>query len=522
MVSTIRFDRASRDRVFDDLARIIDPQRVHIALEGDVHDLAIDVDLEIADGRLIIAKSGSVTGARAMLRLALASNGELTLITSARPAQPLESYPRLVGQLAEAEASAMTLSGMLASCGGLDGVLAADLNALMTQLATLPDAASSVLRLADGSRTVAAILRDSPHDEMLTARILQRLVSSSLLTLSSTDAESLIVSVRSDEPQRPTAQKATAFETAYDSMSVLPTEDELEGAGVEADVHHWLENEQAPEALLSDAGFTEAFTQPPRSAPRPGPQPPRPPPVSMPSRPAARPALEAPLPLPEEQDEEQDSAVLEQAGLESRSPNRAILIGALVALAFVILLMSRRSGHKDEEEETNIPPVVTSTRAPTPPVLAITATKTATVATSTPAVSRALVTLRTAPPIAGPDAPEEVRRAESLLNDGKYAEAGKLLDALRAKRANDPAVWVLSGQHAVDSGGKLSIASERAEHALSIDPKFYRAWVLKGSVLQFLGKRKQAAEAYNRAVKLEPDHAMSPELRTIVDGLEKS
>src|SRR5262249_10200060 len=111
---------------------------------------------------------------------------------------------------------------------------------------------------------------------------------------------------------------------------------------------------------------------------------------------------------------------------------------------------------------------------------------------------------------------------ETLLNDGKYAEAGKLLDAMRTTRPNDPAVWVLSGQHAVDSGGKLSLASERAERALSIDPKFYRAWVLKGSVLQFLGKKKQAADSYNRAVKLEPDHAMSPELRTIVDGLEKS
>jgi len=85
MVSTIRFDRASRDRVFDDLARIIDPQRVHIALEGYVHDLAIEVDLEIADGRLVSAKSGNATGARAMLRLALATSAELTLITGARP-----------------------------------------------------------------------------------------------------------------------------------------------------------------------------------------------------------------------------------------------------------------------------------------------------------------------------------------------------------------------------------------------------------------------------------------------------
>jgi predicted RNA polymerase sigma factor len=43
--------------------------------------------------------------------------------------------------------------------------------------------------------------------------------------------------------------------------------------------------------------------------------------------------------------------------------------------------------------------------------------------------------------------------------------------------------------------------------------------VLKGSVLQFLGRRKQAADAYGRAVKLEPDHAMSAELRTIIEGL---
>lgn len=538
MVSTIRFDRANRDPVFDDLARVVDPQRVHITLHGDVRELATEVELTIADGRLIDARSGAVTEERAMLRLALAQSGELALYTADKPAPPLEQYPRLLGQFAEAEATALSLEALLAPCGGLASVLAADLNALMTQLASLPDAASSVLRLADGARTVAGILRDSPHDDMLTARILQRLVNASLLTLATPDmvADSM---VRVDDPRG--APSPAAFEPAYDGSS-LPTEDELEGAGVEADVHRWLEHETAPDSFLSEESFSAAFAQsqrkplpPPPLSDRPAPPPPKmvaeTAPVIEPARiepprtekaPIANaPIANAPLEKPkrgEANEGEDDAAVLQQAGLESRSSNRAILIAGIVALAFVILLMSRRAGDK-EPEPPKRPAVKTSTVAP---VLSITATKTATLAataTPTPPLDRVTLTLRNAPPIAGPDAPEEVRRAESLLNEGKYAEAGKLLEQLRGKRPTDPAVWVLSGQHAVDSGGKLSVASERAEQALSINPKFYRGWVLKGSVLQFLGKRKQAADAYNRALKLEPDHPMSSELRTIVEGL---
>lgn len=498
-MSSIRFDSANRARVFEDLARVVDPERAVIALEGDILDLADEVVLELADGRLLEARSGDASGARAMLRLALAQSGSITLIASSP--RPLGDAPRLVAVLAEAEASAMSLEAMLLGCGGLAGVLSADLNALMTQLGNLPDAASSVLRLADGSRTVAAILRESPHDEVLTARILSRLVSTSMLTLAHPEAAAeSTVSVRVDDPGQ--------------ELSALPTEDELEGAGVEADVRRWLEHEAAPESFLSEGSFEAAFAQQ-HSAGAPV--------VVAPSKPTGRAVSEANVGsagglVPPLTDQDMDAETLAQAGM-SKSPNRAILIGAMALLVVVVILMSRR-GEAPKEEP---PPVVTSTR--TKPVLtaSVTPSVTATLAdTSTKGVSRALATLRHAPPIAGPDAPEEVRRAETLLNEGKYAEAGKLLDGLRNTRPNDAAVWVLSGQHAVDSGGKLSVALERADRALAIDAKFYRGWVLKGSALQFLGRKKQAADAYNRAAKLEPDHPMTAELRTILDGLNGS
>jgi hypothetical protein len=507
-MSTIRFDSANRARVFEDLARVVDPERAVIALEGDVRDLSNEVVLELADGLLISAVSGHVTGSRAMLHLALATSGSIKLI-ECEPTEVVDRYPRLVAALAEAEASAMSLEAMLLPCGGLAGVLTADLNALMTQLASLPDAASSVLRLADGSRTVAAILRESPHDELLSARILSRLATTSLLTLAQPEPASEImaspekISVRVDDPA---------------ALSALPTEDELEGAGVEADVRRWLEHEAAPDALLSEDSFEAAFAQHlPKTPAAPAPAL-APLPAAWPApRPEPRPV---PRPDPRPEAAEMDDATLEQAGM-SKSPNRAILIGAFVLLAFVVLLMTRGGGETNDPPD--LQPVITSTLSE-PPVLADTSTtSTATLAeTSTKGVSRALMTLRHAPPVAGPDAPEEVRRAETLLNEGKYAEAGKLLDGLRSTRPNDAAVWVLSGQHAVDSGGKLSVANERADRALQIDARFYRGWVLKGSVLQFLGRKKPAADAYNRAVKLEPDHPMSPELRTIVDGLNGS
>jgi tetratricopeptide (TPR) repeat protein len=155
-----------------------------------------------------------------------------------------------------------------------------------------------------------------------------------------------------------------------------------------------------------------------------------------------------------------------------------------------------------------------------PPPIAIVATATLTKTETVAAEPMAEpLHLKEMPPIAGPDAPEDVKEAERLLNAQRYPDAAKLLSQLRSSRPNDPAVWVLSGQLHVDSKGRLDLASEAANRALAIDPKFYRAWVLKGSVLQFLGKQKPAADAYRKAIQLEPEHPMSAELKTILEHM---
>src|SRR5262249_8091945 len=59
----------------------------------------------------------------------------------------------------------------------LDACLGIEFAALAKQLKSLPDAANTIVRLFDGIRTVRQVVLDSPHDELITLQVTQRLIA---------------------------------------------------------------------------------------------------------------------------------------------------------------------------------------------------------------------------------------------------------------------------------------------------------------------------------------------------------
>jgi Flp pilus assembly protein TadD len=521
-MALLPFDAASRTRLLVELATTAEPRRLFVFVEGAAKELvASDVLIRVVAGRLIEARAGIVTGPRALLRLALAERGAIDVAPDSPPAPPLTKYPELQPLLQEADANAWRLQTALAPIGGLDSVLVADLDQLMAQLAELPDAASAVLRLVDGVRTVASVLRDAPYDELLSTRIIERLAAAGILHLAAP--------VPSTTPEPSPPKPAASLPPAPDGHAALSTDDELEGEGVDADIRQWLEHERAPDALLTDDGFLRAFAseaprerpthaEPPRNSSKPRPPPPPPPDQLAAGSVSGEFVREA-------RDDAADAAWLEESGIPRERPNRSVLVVALAVVIVVAVLMLRSSRHPSEEEaEATLDSGVVAIVAPPIELVRTETAAAAQTATKTPVVVEVAANdkkPREIPPIAGPDEPEDVKRAEALLNQQSYGEAAKLLSQLRASHPNDPAVWVLSGQLHVDSKGRLDLARESADKAIALDPKYYRAWVLKGSVLQFQGKAKGAEDAYAKALALEPEHPMSAELRSILDQMQK-
>lgn len=475
-----------------------------------------------------------------------------------------------------------SIEALVAPLGGLGGVTLTDLERLIVELPRLPDAASAVARLADGVRTIAGILRDSPYDALLTARILARLGSIGVLVPTRSRAGWVAAPAAPRAPTPVSSAKPGPLDdpiigvdlprpeidhaaTGWDAMG-LPSAEEYEGEGVDEDIRRWLMNERVPDVLLSDDHFAAAFathkeedatglasTFLPPVPLDPGPEarveerfPQIVPAAAQPpgrlsqAAPASPPPAIAPSARVawDRRSELVDPEPLDDEPAPPGSPSRAVWMGAIVIVAAVVTFVSWVAQPRVSNDAAR--PVASAERKRALPAMdevaplevpAIEPVRSATeaalevrgaVPAETPSSTAETAVAGEVPrhiPIANADAPEDVRRAEALLNEGAYPEAAKLLAQLRASRPNDPAVWILSGQLYVDSGGRLSLAGEAAARALALDPRAYRAWVLKGSVHQFLGQKKDARDAYAKALALEPDHPMSAELKTIVAGL---
>lgn len=509
----VRFDAESRVVVLEELFRATGARRLTIRLEGPAAEIADQVILDLVDGRLLEVVAGPRRGLEALTVLALSDAG--TIETSPIPEvtdRDAARFPDAVGLVRQAEASAVELSRLLAHVGGLGAVPVPDFDRLVDQLQQIPDAANAVLRLVDARCTAASILGRAPHSLRLTTRILHRLVLSEIVVPPGTVSPPII-----EGPE-----------------SYLGSPDEREGEDVEADVGRWLSRESPPESLLTEGAFTTAFAEhasdaketsspaehegvgsPPEAAARvrqavplttkrPGPAWG---PEEPPGKPAARPSAEA----------APDDDVLRAAGVGGTSAQIWIGIAVFGVFLGVVASFIFSGGDGQETQDAGMAVLVV------PDAGSSTVSSTVAVATSTVGTATSAVELGPdgRPPIAGPDAPEDVRRAEAHLDAGRYSSARELLDQLRKTRPDDPTVFILSGQLEVDLG-RLRAAEAMADRALELDPKSYRGWVLKGSVLQFRGRFKAAKDAYRRAIKLGPDHPMTPEIESVIDQMIRS
>ncbi|MBK6684840.1 MAG: hypothetical protein IPG45_10230 [Deltaproteobacteria bacterium] len=476
------------------------PQRIRARLEDPVRAFGDAVLLRTVEGRLLDARIGRLEGPAALTVLALAE----AVTFEVGPEQPSSSRvgPSFRALWTDARSHAAQVTELLEPLGGLE----AHPRSTGARASGLPEAALEILALVDGRRTGAAILAASPHDFLLTARILVRLFEVEALVVPPLPVEATPVNPPSFVP--PTS--------GWGQSSLLPSEDEeVEGEAAVAEVQAWL-GPNASASLSTGEAFRSVFYE--EETPTPvGIEPPRAPIPRAPSASSSAPPNPIPARPPGVERTEgaldgfgrrveapsipdaDDEALAKEAGV-SQAPLLVVLLAVVgIAIAALIFALGREPP----------PPPPAPPPPPPPPVVTATVAKTST---------RAPEIIDGRPAIAGPDAPVEVKRAEQLLNRGAYREAEQLLDELKKTFPSDPAVLTLAGQLYVDTR-RLGPAGEAADAALAADPKFYRAWVLKGSVAQFKGQAGAARTSYQKAIALEPQHPMSPEIQSVLASL---
>jgi hypothetical protein len=482
----VAFDAASRAAVLEQALRTPGRFALTVRLEGPAAELAGEVVLDVGDGRLIDARAADARGLDALVVLALADRGRVDVGAAPTAVKDSARFPTAIALVRQAEVNAKEVAVHLAPLGGLGAIPM--LVRERSQEAGMPEAAAIVLALVDGASTVASILRRAPHPIGLTARILERLVAAGAVGSSRTALPEPIDDREKEEDR------------------------EVEGAAASADVARFLQGEETPSQLASSSAFTSAFAVPPDAPAR---------------APTPRPGTTEPIPDRSDRFQEISARVRQRVPLETKRPSPAdptdddlaaagvgagrargwigiagigALIGVLAGLIITKLDLARRD-----------PPAITS-----PPIV-----ETSTVVTATTSTAALPILVDGRPPIAGPDAPEDVKRAEALLDAGRYREARELLDQLRATRPGDVTVWILSGQVEVDVG-RLEVANGLSDRAIELDPKSYRAWVLQGSVLQFRGRFPSARTAYQRALALDPRHPMTREIQSVLEQMDRA
>ncbi|MEM7675439.1 MAG: hypothetical protein AAF449_05490 [Myxococcota bacterium] len=489
MAGSLDFDAANVRSVFQALVSRNDALRLQVMLRGPVTAMAERVVLRVAQGRVHLVRTADHFGVDALVRICLAEGGAIEVLRDPPPKRPDDatSFSEIFDK---AETKARQIFAALEKTEGLGAVLRADLDQVMVQSRKMPDVANQVMRLADGRRTVAELLGASPYDEVMTARIVSKLYDVGVLTedLSQPRASNASSEVVGAPPQWVMPRQG------WGDTSELPGEDalEVEGPEVTGDVAQWLSAGDAPPPLMSDDAFAAAFFSGAEGEEAPTDR------GNVPASAASsRPAIKA--------------APRASVGpLQMRIAGGAVV--AVVAIGSFLVFGGQKAESNSEsaamsaaraaaalddiplapEPDLNGPPE-DDLRGPAPDALRRT--------------------------IAPPDAPSDVREAESLWETGQYADAERLLRDLRRARRRDSTVFILSGQVFVDTG-KLDLADAMANRALMLNRRSFRAWVLKGSVQQFKKNNRKALAAYRRALKLGPNHEMSDEIRSVVEQLE--
>jgi tetratricopeptide (TPR) repeat protein len=99
----------------------------------------------------------------------------------------------------------------------------------------------------------------------------------------------------------------------------------------------------------------------------------------------------------------------------------------------------------------------------------------------------------------------QIDEAKGLLSQGRYKEAGAVLDGILASSRADDEVWYLRGV-AFLKLRNYDGAQECFEHALLLGRKS-RYYQIKGMAHFELFEMTEAAEAFRSALSLEPDDA---------------
>ena len=83
-----------------------------------------------------------------------------------------------------------------------------------------------------------------------------------------------------------------------------------------------------------------------------------------------------------------------------------------------------------------------------------------------------------------------------------------MLGLQNATESHNATEWYIIGQP-LEMQGKHAEAIEAYDEAIRMDPEFAQAWSDKGSALVELNRSEEAIEAYNKALEIDPQDAMT-------------
>lgn len=117
-------------------------------------------------------------------------------------------------------------------------------------------------------------------------------------------------------------------------------------------------------------------------------------------------------------------------------------------------------------------------------------------------------------PVSHPNEVDEMLEKVEPMFEGKdYADAEKGYEQILKKFPGDYSVQLGWGDAALFSG-RAEVALARYEKATKLNPADHRSWYYRGNALAVLGRKKEAIDAWVRAI------AMRPENTTMLTGLE--
>ncbi len=533
MSEVFSFTTENRSALLERLSGGERPARLRIVLHGPSRELSPEVQIRVCSGRLVEITVPDLPAPRVFLRLALARTGRIELLPDDGPMPELGGLAPIRRLLLDAEQTARALESLLEPVGGLRAVVVTRSHRVMRAAAQLSRPGLEVANyLIDVPHSISEVLNRFAQDDFLTARSLDQLRDLGVLEIVRLEAvepaalpsQAPAAGLRSDRV--PLRRSIPPARIGRDSRRPSRRPEILETPPLAEDLDERASGSRAPgRSLEADLlALPERTSQAPsrgayvpdlvetRTSLRP-----RPSDIDEPQAPPSRPrsldAEEPTMPSRARRPMVDDDPDLESLGIKSGASTQ-VLIGVGVVLVLLLLWWLRPT--KDAEVALPLP-----APDPTPPPVARTTTvaKPRPIPTvSTPAEPG--YSLSRPPPLAGPDADRRLREAEALIQAGRYDEADAILSELRKSRPGEALVWLLTA-HLETERGRYGEAIKAVDKALAIEPKNYRAHVIKGSILQFEGQPKGAVRSYRTALSISPGHVMSPELRGVTERLEE-